>query len=119
MISPSSVSAVISRQSGNRVALDDERMIARRGKRIRHALEQIFSVVLNRRSLAVHHAVIHHDFRAERVPDALMAEADAEHRNLRCERADDFVGQAGFARRTRAGRNQDALRLQRADLAPR
>ena len=86
MISPSSVSAVISRQSGIGVALDDQRMIARRRKRIGHAFEQILAVMLNRRGLAVHHAIIHDHFRAEGVADALVPEANAEERDLLAER---------------------------------
>src|SRR5258707_6301193 len=65
------------------VALDYQRMIARGGKRIRHTLEEILSVMLNERRFAVHHSVIHNDVAAENVPDALMSETDAERRHLR------------------------------------
>jgi len=48
--------------------------------------------------------------------DALMAQANPQERQTRPEGADDVVGQAGFARRTRPGRNEDALRVELADL---
>ena len=99
-----------------RVAFDDQGVVARRHKRIGHPLKQVLAVVFNRRSLAVHHAVIDDDFRAEDVADALMAQANAEKRRGWPEGADDLIRQARFARRTRSRRNQDALRLQLADL---
>jgi len=51
-----------------------------------------FPLVLNRRGLAVHHAVIHDDLSAEGVADALVSEANAENGNAfppKC--ADDIV----------------------------
>jgi len=42
----------------------------------------------------MHHAVVDDDIAAKDVPDALMAEADAEGRNPRAEGADDLIGQA-------------------------
>src|SRR5438128_1737017 len=91
-------------------------MIARRGKRIRHSLEQIFSVVLNHRSLAVHHAVIDDHVRAEYMSDALMSKTHAKRRNVRAESADDLIGKTGFLGRTRPRRNQQPLRVERAHL---
>ena len=64
----------------------------------------------------MHHAVIDHHIRAENMTDALMAETNAERGNGGAEGADDFVREAGLVGRTRAGRNQDAIRLQRAHL---
>jgi hypothetical protein len=65
----------------------------------------------------MHHAVIHHDFPAEGVANALVAEANAENRHsLAGKGADNVVGHARLARRTRTGGHEDALRLQRADL---
>src|ERR1043166_6147229 len=76
---------------GQRIPLNHQRMIARRRKRIRHPLEQILAVVLNQRSLAMHHPVVHNDIASEHVPDALMPKADSQRRNLRAERPDDFI----------------------------
>ena len=104
---------------GQRVALDDERVIARGVEGIGHPGEEVFAIVLNGRGLPVHHPVVHDDFAAERVSDALMAEADAEERELRAERADDVVGQPGFAGRAGAGRDEDALGPHVADLVER
>ena len=101
---------------GQGVALDDERMIARGRKRIGHALEQVQAVVFDERGFAMHHPVVHDHVGAEGVADALVAEADAEQRNLRPERADDFIRETGLARRTRAGRNEDAFGVECAHL---
>src|ERR1039457_7643178 len=62
---------------GQRVALDDERMIARGDKGIGHPHKKVLAVVLNRRGFAVHHAVIYHHLRAEHVSDALVTEAES------------------------------------------
>ncbi|MDB6122406.1 MAG: hypothetical protein JWQ71_1399 [Pedosphaera sp.] len=101
---------------GDGVALDDEGVITGRGKRVRHVLEEIFAVVLNGRRFAVHHAIVHDDFSAESMTDALMAEADAEEWQLGAEGADDLVGQAGFARGTGAGRDENTLGFEVVDL---
>ena len=101
---------------GQCVALDDEGVIAGGGEGVGHAFEEVFAVVFHERSFAVHHAVVHNDVAAEDVADALMAKTDAEGWNLRAEGADDFVGEAGFFWRTRAGRDQDAFGFEGADL---
>ena len=90
MISPSSVSAVISRQAGS-TAFDHQRMVAGAWKRVWHPFEQILAVVLNQRGFPVHHAVIDDDISAEHVADALVAKANAQGRNFWTECADDFV----------------------------
>src|SRR5258706_8654552 len=43
---------------GKGIALDYERVIAGRGKRVRHAFEKVFAVMLNERGFAMHHPVI-------------------------------------------------------------
>ena len=67
----------------------------------------------------MHHAVVHHDLRAKRMPDALVSEANAQRRHAAGKAADDFVRQARFTRRARAGRNQDAFRFELFDLIER
>src|SRR5439155_23684268 len=89
---------------GQRLALDYQRMVTRRGKRIRHALEKVFPVMFNQRGLAMHHPIIDHDISAENMADALMAEADAQRWNARAEIANDLVREPGLARRARARR---------------
>src|SRR5438552_13722378 len=96
------------------VALDHEGMVARRGKRIRHAGEQVLVVMLNGRSLAVHHAIIDDDVRAEGVADALVSEANAKGRNVLAKGANHVVRETRCARRTGTGRYQKADGLQLA-----
>src|SRR5579859_511766 len=90
-------------------------MVAGRGKRVRHSLEQILAVVFNPRCFAVHHPIIYNHFRTEGVADALVAQADAKDRNApAAELADDLVREAGLTRRAGAGGHENALRLQLA-----
>ena len=99
-----------------RVPLDDERMVACRGKGIWHAFEKILTIVLNHRSFAMHHAVIDDDICSKGVTDALMAQANTENRNFLAELSDDVVGETGFVGRTGPGRHEDPLRVQRFSL---
>src|SRR5579859_1773485 len=101
---------------GQGVALDDEGVIARGGKGIGHAFKEVLPVMLYGRSLAVHHAVIDDDLAAEGVANALMSQTNAEERGIAAKSADDFIGEAGFARGTGTGGNENAFGLQFADL---
>ena len=65
---------------------------------------------------AVHHPIIDNHLRPESVPDALVPEADPEHGRRSAKGTNDFVREPRFARRTRAGRHQDPLGVQGADL---
>ena len=67
----------------------------------------------------MHHAVVHHDICAKGVTDALMAETNAEHGNFLAEGADHVVRQARLARRTRAGRHENAFGIEFADFIER
>ena len=96
---------------GHGVAFDEERMIAGGVEGVGHAGEEVVAVVVDGRGFAVHEAVGADDFAAEDVAHALVAEADAEGGDVRAESFDDVVGQAGFARGTRAGGNEDARRV--------
>ena len=60
--------------------------------------------------LAVHEPLGPFDDRAADEADALMAQADAQHRKLGAEMADDVVADAAFARRAGAGGNDDVRR---------
>ncbi len=101
---------------GQRVAFDEERVVAGGGEGIGHAFEKVAAIVIDGRGFAVHEAVGADDFAAEDVAHTLVAEADAKHGDGGAEGLDDVVGEAGFARRTGAGRNEDAGRFQGADL---
>ncbi len=80
MIVPSSSQAVTSRQSGRRVAVDDQRMIARGLEGRGQAREDALAGVMHRAHLAMHDLVAAHDLAAEGLADRLVAEADAEQR---------------------------------------
>ena len=67
---------------GQRVALDNEGMVARGFKRLRQAAKYALALVLNQRCFAVHNAVIAHHVAAERRADALMPQAHAENRDF-------------------------------------
>lgn len=93
----------------NRVAANDEAVIASGFERIRHAAEHAFAVVMNKRRLAVHDSVVANDGAAENVAHALMAETHAEDRGRFRESANDFARNAGFGRRAWPGGNDDLL----------
>ncbi len=83
---------------GNRVALDDEGVITRRGDRVGKTAEHARAVVANLRSLAVHDARCPHDVAAVELADALQAETHTEHRgSMLPERADRVIRQAGIS----------------------
>ena len=72
-----------SRASGGSGSRDDERVIAPGGERLRDAAEDARAVVLDGRRLAVHQLGRADDVAAEGDADALVPEADAEHRDAR------------------------------------
>lgn len=99
-----------------RAAFDDERMVARGFEILREAAKNRLAVVMNFAGFAVHDFFRADDFAAERIADGLMAEANTEDGNFAGEALDDGHAQAGFARRARAGRNNDALRAHARDF---
>jgi hypothetical protein len=66
---------------GQRLALDDERMIASGFELLRQPAKERAPVVFDLRRLAVHGHGRAHDAPAENFADSLMPEADAEHGN--------------------------------------
>src|SRR5579859_7327977 len=78
--------------------LDEQGMIAHRLERIGEAREDRFTVVDDRRGLAVHQPRSAHDPAAERLTDTLMTQADAEHRNFTGKLAQQRDGNARFGR---------------------
>ncbi len=101
---------------GQRVAFDEERVVAGGGEGVGHAFEEVAAIVVDGRGFAVHEAVGADDVAAEDVAHTLVAEADAEGGDGGAEGFDDVVGQAGLAGRTGAGRDDDAGRGEGADL---
>src|SRR6185312_1139020 len=104
---------------GHARALDRERMVAGRRERRRQPGEHAPSVVRDRRELAVHHLAGAHDRAAECFTDRLVAKAHAEDRQLPGEAPDQRHRHAGFGRRARTRRNDDALRREPLDLVER
>jgi hypothetical protein len=85
-------------------------------ERVGQAAEDALLIVMDKRGLAVHDAVVAHHFAAEDVTDTLMAQAHAQNRRRRRETADDVVGNTRFPRGTRAGADDDVRRLELAHL---
>ena len=99
-----------------RLALDDQRMIACCGERIGQSAEYAVAVVVNLRSLAVHQRLGVNDLAAKSLSNALVAEANAEQRDFTGEVLDRGNRNTGFVRRTGAGRDDKVLRIQFFDL---
>ena len=81
MTRPSSVSAVTLSVVRHGVALDHQRMVARRLERAVDAAKHARALMPHLGKLAMHRLRRAHDVAAERLADRLMAEADAEDRN--------------------------------------
>src|SRR3954468_10426687 len=99
---------------GQRLSLDDKRVIARGGERMRHAFEDSAAVVLDAAGLAVHEILRAHYLATEGSPDSLVTETDTEDRRGRQDvlrhLTDKFHANTGFLRRARPRRDQDAFR---------
>ena len=108
MMSPSSVSAVISSSSAP-CAIDDERMIARRLKRPVDAAKHAARIMRDVRQLAVHRQGRANDLAAENLADRLMAKAHARASACRRRGAHEVEADAGFVRRARARRQHDGV----------
>src|SRR5579871_5874195 len=103
------------------LALDDERVIARRLERAVQAAKDALSVVGDAGNLAVHRLTGAHDLAAEGLSDRLMAEADAENRGGFARSPHEVEADACLIRRAWARREHDRLgslrqRLLHADL---
>ena len=105
---------------GEALAVDDQRMIARRLEGRGHVLEHALVLVFDARQLAVHRLRRAHHLAAEHLTDRLVAEADAQQRHLLLGGgADEIHADAGLVRRAGAGREHDAGGLQRHGLVDR
>ena len=83
------------------------------------AVKDGFVVVRDGAGLAVHQVRSAHHVAAKGRADGLMSQADAEHRHLAGEVANQIDADAGILRRAGTGRNHDALRLHGLDLSDR
>ncbi|MPN07828.1 hypothetical protein SDC9_155100 [bioreactor metagenome] len=75
--------------------------------------------MVHRRDLAVHQRFGMHDAPTEGFANRLVAEADAEQRNLAGEFLDRRQRHAGLRRRAGAGRNDQIVGLEAGDLGQR
>jgi len=94
-------------------------VIARRLEWAVDAAKNALALVADLRQFAVHRNRRTDHFATESVADRLMAEADAEDRNLRRRFLDQVKANAGFLRRARPGRQHDGVGLRRHDGAAR
>ena len=102
-----------------RLAPNDEAVIAGGVERVRQAGEDPSAVVVDGGHLAVHDPGIADHLAAERMADALMAEADAERRHGRGKAAENVIRHAGLIGRTRPRRDDDVGRPQVGDAIGR
>src|SRR5260370_1353436 len=82
---------------GHLPGIDDQRMVAGRVERVRQTLEQGGAVVADRAGLAVHERRGSDDPSAERLPDRLMTQTDAQDRPPAGETAHDLERDSGPA----------------------
>jgi hypothetical protein len=102
---------------GKAVAVDDQRVVPRGLEGRRHVLEHALARVANARELAVHWLWCPHHLAAEYLPDRLVAEADAEHRQLGLgRRLDEVHADTGLVGRAGAWREHDGAGFERQRL---
>lgn len=99
-----------------RFALHDQRVVAGGREGVRDVAEHPLPVVIDLRGLAVHDLPGADDLAAKRFADGLMAEADAEQRDVALRGVDERNGDSGVGGRTRPRRDDDLLRLKRERL---
>ena len=119
MISPSSVCAVTSRVGRQRGAFDGQRVVADDVEAFGKAPEHTEPVGADRAGLAVHLHLRPHDLAAQRRADRLVAQADAEQRQLAGEVADGLDADARLGRRAGAGRQHQMVGPQVGDALHR
>src|SRR5204863_5405236 len=104
---------------GERLALDDQRVITRGLERVVETGEEPAALVEYRARLAVHEPWRPHHLAAADLAERLVAEADAEDGHVAGERADRVLGDAGVPGLTGSGRDQQAVELHRLQLLHR
>src|SRR5271166_3741544 len=97
-------------------SVDDERMVARRLERPVEPAKDAAGVVRDARHLAMHRGARPHDVAAERLPDRLVTEADAEDWGRVARGAHEVETDARLVRRAGAGREDNCVRLPRKSV---
>ena len=101
---------------GERLLRHNQGMVASTGERRFEPGEDALAVVSNRAGFAVHQVAGADDLTAECFADGLVTQADAENRHFPGHVANERNQNSRIGRSAGAGREQDALRLQRLDL---
>ena len=99
----------------HRLRVEHQRMVAGEDRRRRYAAKHAAPVGGYRVGLAVHDRLRLDDTPSEGGADRLMAQADAQDRDLAGEPPDRRQAHAGLLRAARAGRDDDPRRPQRGD----
>jgi len=94
---------------GQAFLFDDQRMIARGSQRVGQSVENPGILVADFGSFAVHQLSRMNNPSAESLPDALVAKADAQDRDLARKSLDQGYRDTGFAWCTRPGRNDNTV----------
>ena len=102
-----------------RGAFDRQRVVADHCEGAGDVLEDAHARMRDEGSLAMHDLLGADDFTAKCFADGLVAKADAQYRLLAGEVLEHFHRNARLGRRFRAGRDADAVRIQRLDLFDR
>lgn len=97
---------------GERLALDEKRVVAGGGERVFDVLEKFSTVVANRGRFSMHEFGSANDFSAEMLGDALVPEADAEERHFSGKGGNHREADSSFAGGTGTGRDHEAIRVQ-------
>ena len=103
---------MISSSSGERLAIDDEGVVAGRHERLWQTGEHSGVSVANQGCLAMHHVSGPNDLTAVDLAHALQPEADAEHGTAAGEVQNQVVAQAGVIRGSGTGRDEHAVRVE-------
>jgi len=101
---------------GERLFGDDQRVIAGAGERGVQPFEDAFAIMFDAAGFAVHQVAGAHDLAAEGFADGLMAKTYAKNRNFAGHVANERNQNASLGRCARAGREQDAVGLERGNL---
>src|SRR6185437_4176717 len=91
---------------------DDERVVAGGRQRLGRTAKEGSAIVLDFADLAMHHLRRAHNLAPEGGADGLVSQADTQNRLLAGKMANQFNADAGFMRRTWAGRNQDVAGIE-------
>src|SRR5438093_3807259 len=101
---------------GERLAPDDQRMVARRFKRVGQIAKDRLLIMTDHRRLAMHQTFGANHLSAKCFSDALMTKTDTENRNGPRQTFDGVDGNPCFFRRAWPRRDHNALRLECRNL---